>query len=131
MKWRKLAPRSMVIIYFGCFVLLWGGIAATGTTAGGVAGSSQVASGIRTGLFGGMGTIALACHAAAVVLLAWKAHRWLFSHGPVAVAFCGLPLVPLVANTWFVPALLYLIAVLHVWLASRHESVGRVQRAPR
>jgi hypothetical protein len=117
----------MVIIHFGCFVLLWGGIAATGTTAGGVAGSSQVASGVRTGLFSGMGMVALACHAAAVALLAWKAHRWLFSHGPVAVVFCGLPLVPLVANVWFVPAFLYLIAVLHVWLASRHESVGQVQ----
>ena len=131
MKWRTFAPRATVIVYFGCFALLWSGLAAIGTPAGGGADSAHVASGMRTGLFGGMGIVALACHAAAVVLLAWKAHRWLFSHGPIAVAFCGLPLVPLVANAWFVPVFLYLIAVLYVWLASRHESVGRVQRTLR
>ncbi len=66
-----------------------------------------------------------------VVLLAWKAHGWLFSHGPVAVVLCGAPLVALVRKLWLVPAFLYLIAVLHVWLASRHESPGRLQNGRR
>jgi len=127
MKWRNLAPRSMVILYFSCFALLWGGIGASEMAADGVAASFDAAKSVGAGQFNGMGIVALAFHAAAVVLLAWKAHRWLFSHGPVAVVFCGLPLVPLVANVWFVPAFLYLIAVLYVWLASRHESLGRLQ----
>src|SRR6185295_17247306 len=76
------------------------------------------------------GIVALALHAAIVVLLAWKADRWLFAHGPVAVVLAGAPLIPLLDNLWFVPAFLYLIAMLHVWLASLHESHGRLQ-APR
>lgn len=127
MKWRNLTPRSMVILYFGSFALLWLGVAATGMTAGVDAGSLPRVDGVRSSLFGGIGSVVLACHAAVVVLLAWKAHRWLFAHGPFAVVFCGLPLVPVIANVWFVPAFLYLIAVLHVWLASRHESLGRLQ----
>jgi hypothetical protein len=117
----------MAILYFGCFALLWGGIAVTALAPGGVAGSVDVANNVHTKLLDTTGIVALASHAAAVVLLAWKAHRWLFSHGLVAVVFCGLPLVLLVANMWFVPVFLYLIAVLHVWLASRHESLGRLQ----
>lgn len=119
-----------MILYFGAFALLWGGIAATEIAADGVAGSLEAAKNARASLFHAVAIVALALHAATVVLLAWRVHRWLFSHGPVAVVFCGLPLVPLVANVWLVPAFLYLIAVLHVWLASRHESLGRLQ-APR
>jgi hypothetical protein len=127
MKWRNLEPRSMVILYFGCLSLLWGGIAATGIAAEGVAGSLPSTNDVRTGLYHHAGIVALALHAAAVVLLAWKAHRRLFAHGPFAVVFCGLPILPLLANVWFVPAFLYLIAVLHVWMACRHESPGRLQ----
>jgi hypothetical protein len=127
MKWRHLTPRSMVILYYGCFALLWGGIAVTGIAAGRLAGSPGAAPGGGAGDLAGFGIIALSLHAAAVMLLAWKAARWLFSHGPVAVAFCGLPLLPLLRNLWLVAAFLYLIAVLYVWLASRHESLGRLQ----
>ena len=63
-------------------------------------------------------------------ILAWKADRWLFAHGPVAVVLAGAPLIPLLDNLWFVPAFLYVIAVLHVWLASLHESRGRLQARP-
>jgi hypothetical protein len=127
-KWRKLTSRTMVILYFGCFALLWVGLVATAITAGdGNAGMVDSARDGKAGLGYRVGVAALAFHAAVVVLLAWKAHGWLFSHGPVAVVFCGAPLVPLVANLWLVPALLYLIAVLHVWLASRRVSPGRLQ----
>lgn len=127
MKWRNPAPGSMVILYFGGFALLWGGIAATDMVVGDLAGSLDGANPGRASLSEDIGIVALACHAAAIALLAWKAHRWFFSHGPFAVVLGGLPLVPLVAKVWFVPAFLYLIAVLHVWLASRHESLGRLQ----
>jgi hypothetical protein len=122
----------MVILHFGCLALLWAGLVATGITAGGGgAGMVESARGVKAGPGYGVAVAALAVHAAVVVLLAWKAHGWLFSHGPVAVVFCGAPLVPLVANLWLVPAFLYLIAVLHVWLASRHESPGRLQNGRR
>jgi hypothetical protein len=121
----------MVIIYFGCFAVLWVGIAATVMTAEGFAVPVNVLHDGRAAAFLAVGVIALAGHAVAVVLLAWKAQRWFFSHGPVAVMFCGLPLIPLVRNVWLVPAFLYLIAVLHVWLASRHESLGRLQATQR
>ena len=127
MRWRNLAPRSMVILYFGGFALLWGGIAATELVAGDVAGMLDGAGRARAGWFDAIGVVALAIHAGAITLLAWRVPRWFFAHGPFAVVASGLPLVPLVARIWFVPAFLYLVAVLHVWLASRHESLGRLQ----
>jgi len=127
MHWRNLTPRSMVILHFGGLALLWAGIAATGMAAEGVAGSAPSAHTVRPDLFSGHGPAALALHAVAVTLLAWKGSRRFFRHGPFAVVFCGLPLVPLVANLWLVPAFLYLIAVLHVGLACRHETLGRLQ----
>ena len=117
----------MVIIYFGCFAVLWSGIAASLMTAAGSPIPVNVLQDGRATTCPGVGIVALAAHAIAVVLLAWKAHRWLFARGPIAVALCGFPLILLVGNVWFVPAFLYLIAVLHVWLASRHESLGRLQ----
>jgi hypothetical protein len=123
MKWRQVTPRSMVILYYGCFALLWGGIAIAEIAAGGLV----TAHGGSAGHSEGIRVVALALHAAAVVLLAWKAARWLFAHGPVAVAFCGLPLFPLLQSLWFAAAFLYVIAVLYVWLASRRDSLGRLQ----
>jgi hypothetical protein len=121
----------MVMLYFGGFVLLWSGIA-----AGLLAGREVVATGSMLPFRGVHpylipGIVGLALHAALIVLLAWKADRWLFAHGPVAVVLAGAPLIPLVENLWFVPAFLYLIAVLQVSLASLHESRGRLQASPR
>jgi hypothetical protein len=123
----KPAERSMVIIYFGGFALLWTGIAASLLAGQDLAAHDSVLPlrGAQPYLVPGI--VALALHAAVVVLLAWKAGRWLFAHGPVAVVVAGAPLIALVDNLWFVPAFLYLIAVLHVWLASLHESHGRLQ----
>ena len=131
MKWWKPAPRSMVIIYFGGFVLLWSAIAASLLSGRDFAAPESVLSfrGVHPYLVSGMAALAL--HAAVIVLLAWKANRWLFAHGPLAVVLAGVPLIPLVENLWFVPAFLYLIAALHVWLASLSESHGRLQAAHR
>ena len=125
MKSWKPAPRSMVILYFGGFVLLWSGIAAGLLAGRDFAAPDSVLPfrGVHPYLVPGI--VGLALHAALIVLLAWKADRWLFAHGPVAVVLAGAPLIPLVENLWFVPAFLYLIAVLHVWLAS----LPRVARA--
>jgi len=131
MKWRRLTPRSMVIIYFGCFAVVWGGIAGTLMAVEGFAVPVNVLHDGRAAAFLAVGVVALAAHAVAVVLLAWRAQRWFFSHGPVAVMFCGLPLLALLRQLWLVPAFFYLIAVLHVWLASRHESLGRLQATQR
>ena len=123
----KPAPRSMVIIYFGGFVLLWSGIA-VGVLSGrdfAAPGSVLPFRGVHPYLISGI--VGLALHAAVVAVLAWKADRWFFAHGPLAVVLAGVPLIPLVENLWLVPAFLYLIAVLHVWLASLHESQGRLQ----
>ena len=123
----KPAPRSMVIVYFGGFVLLWSGVAASLLSGRELAAPGSVLP------FGGAhphllcGIVGLALHAAVVALLAWKADRWFFAHGPVAVVLAGVPLIPLVESLWLVPAFLYLIAVLHVWLASLSESHGRLQ----
>jgi hypothetical protein len=121
----------MVILYFGGFVLLWSGIA-----AGLIAGRDLAAPdgvlpfrGVHPWLVPGI--VALALHAALIVLLAWKAGRWLFAHGPFAVVLAGGPLIALLDNLWFVPAFLYVVAVLHVWLASLHESQGKLQASPR
>jgi hypothetical protein len=121
----------MVIVYFGGFVLLWSGLAA------GLLSGREVAAPASVLPFRGAhpyllyGIAALALHAAVVALLAWKAERWFFAHGPLAVVLAGVPLIPLVENLWLVPAFLYLIAVLHVWLASLHESQGRLQASRR
>ena len=117
----------MVIIYFGGFALLWSAIAASLFAGRDLAAHDSVLplSGAHPYLIPGV--VALALHAGVVVLLAWKADRWLFAHGPVAVVVAGAPLIALIDNLWFVPAFVYLIAVLHVWLASLHESHGRLQ----
>ena len=44
-----------------------------------------------------------------------------------AIALAGGPLIALLDNLWFVPAFLYVIAVLHLWLACLHETRGRLQ----
>ena len=126
MKWLKRTSRAMVIVYFTCFALAWLALAASLVALP----SPEIAHGWlqeRTvgnpvGLL-----VALAIHAAAIAGLAWQAPRWFFDHGPLAVVASGAPLVVLVAHLWFVPAFFHLIAVLHVWLACRHESIGKLQ----
>jgi hypothetical protein len=127
MKWSKFTPRSMVLVYFTCFALAWLALAATLVAApapelayGWL--QSDRAAGNPVALL-----LALAAHAAVIAALAWQAQRWFFAHGPLAVVVSGLPLFVLIAHIWFVPAFFYLIAVLHVWLACRHESIGRLQ----
>jgi len=46
---------------------------------------------------------------------------------PLAIALAGGPLIAFLDNLWFVPAFLYVIAVLHLWLACLHETRGRLQ----
>ncbi len=95
MTWWKPTPRTMVIIYFGCFAAAWGGIAVLLSTAerGAIPVNAFHATHVSDFLI--VGIIALAAHAFVVALLAWRAHRWLFAHGPVAVVLCGLPLIAL------------------------------------
>jgi hypothetical protein len=132
MKWLKRTSRAMVIAYFTCFALGWLALAAAQVAAPspeiahGWLQSDRAASSPVGLLF------ALAIHAAVIAAAAWQAPRWLFDHGPLAVIAGGAPLVVLLAHLWFVPAFFYLIAVLHVWLACRHESIGKLQstRAP-
>ena len=117
----------MVLVYFTCFALAWLVLAATlvGAPAPDIAHGwlrSDRAAGNPVGLL-----FTLAAHAALVAALAGRAQRWFFAHGPLAVLASGLPLVVLVAHLWFVPAFFYLIAVLHVWLACRHDSLGKLQ----
>ena len=125
------SPRSMVILYFGGFVLLWSAVAAGLIAGRDLAGPDSVLPfrGVHPWLVPGI--VALALHAALVALLAWKAHRWLFAHGPFAVVLAGGPLVALVDNLWFVPAFLYVIAMLHLWLACLHERRGQLQSSRR
>jgi hypothetical protein len=127
MKWLKRTSRAMVIVYFACFALAWLALAASLVAApspeiahGWL--QSDRAAGNPVGLL-----LALAIHAAAIALAAWQVPRWVFDHGPLAVAAGGAPLVVLIAHLWFVPAFFYLIAVLHIWLACRHESIGKLQ----
>ena len=129
-RWRP-SPRVMVIVYFGGFVILWSAIAAGLIAGRGLAAPDSVLPfrGVHPWLVPGI--VALALHAALLVLFAWKADRWLFAHGPFAVALAGGPLIALLDNLWFVPAFLYVIATLHVWLACLHESQGKLQGSPR
>ena len=126
MKWSRLTPRSMVLVYFTCFAVAWLALAASLVAAP----APEIAHGWlqadrSTNPIGLL--LALAAHAAVIVALAWQAQRWFFGHGPLAVVASGVPLIVLIAHLWFVPAFFYLIAVLHVWLACRHESIGKLQ----
>jgi len=127
MKWLKRTSRAMVIVYFTCFALAWLAIGASLVAAP----SPEIAHGwLQTDRAAGNPVgllVALAIHAAVIAVAAWQVPRWLFDHGPLAVVASGVPLVVLVAHLWFVPAFFYLIAVLHVWLACRHESIGKLQ----
>jgi hypothetical protein len=117
----------MVILYFACFALAWGMLAASLVGAPvSDGGHGALPAGRANGSLVGL-LVALAAHAALVAGLAWQAQRWFFAHGPIAVLASGLPLVPLVGELWFVPAFFYLIAVLHVFLACRVESIGKLQ----
>ena len=95
MKSWKPAPKSMVIIYFGGFVLLWSGIAVSLLSGHDFAALESVLQFRGAHPYLVPGVVALALHAAIIVLLAWKADRWLFAHGPLAVVFAGVPLIPL------------------------------------
>jgi len=127
MKWSKLTSRSMVLVYYGCFVLAWLALA----TAQLAAPSPEIAHGwLQTDRAAGNHAgllFALAAHAAVIVAAAWHLPRWFFDHGPLAVVASGGPLVVLLVHLWFVPAFFYLIAVLHVWLACCHEAIGKLQ----
>ena len=127
MRWSKLTSRSMVLVYYTCFALVWLALA----TAHVAAPSPEVAHGwLQTDRAANdpIGLLfTLAVHAAAIAVAAWRLPRWFVDHGPLAVVASGAPLVVLAAHLWFVPAFFYLIAVLHVWLACRHESIGKVQ----
>jgi hypothetical protein len=122
----------MVLVYYACFALAW--LALAGSLV--AAPSPEIAHGwLQTDRAAGnhLGLlVTLAIHAAAIAAAAWYLPRWFFDHGPLAVVASGAPLVVLLAHLWLVPAFFYLIAVLHVWLACRHESIGKLQstRAP-
>jgi hypothetical protein len=117
----------MVLVYFTCFALVWLALAATLVAAP----APEIAHGwLRSDRAAGNPVallFTLAAHAALIAALAWRARGWLFAHGPFAVVASGLPLIVLIAHLWFAPAFFYLIAVLHVWLACRHESIGKLQ----
>jgi hypothetical protein len=117
----------MVIIYFGGFALLWSAIAASLFAGRDLAAHDSVLplSGAHPYLIPGI--VALALHAAVVVLSHGRRIDGCSPMGRSQVVVAGAPLIALIDNLWFVPAFLYLIAVLHVWLASLHESHGRLQ----
>ena len=128
MRERRASPRHVVIIYFGAFALMWSAISAMLMSTRDSQAFDDVASGASTPI---LLLMALALHAAAVAIAAWKAPRLLFERGVVAVIFCGLPLLVLAHQLWFIPALLYAIAVAYAWMASRRESIGKLQASPR
>ena len=131
MKSRKLTPRHAVIAYFACFALGWASLAATLLAA---SAPETAADSLRVGSDVGNPAplmLLLAAHAATVATVAWKAQRWLFAHGALAVVLAGLPVIALVGELWLVPVFFYLIAELYVWMAVRHESLGRLQATPR
>lgn len=117
----------MVLVYFTCFAAAWLALGASVVAApapeiahGWLQSDRSAANPV--GLL-----LALAAHAGVIAALAWQAQRWFFAHGALAVVASGSPLIVLIAHLWFVPAFFYLIAVLHVWLACRHESIGKLQ----
>jgi len=131
MESRKLTPRHAVIAYFACFALVWSGLAAMLLAA---SATETPAASLSAGREAGNPVpliLLLAAHAAAVAIVAWKAPRWLFAHGALAVVLAGLPVIALVRELWLVPVFFYLIAELYVWMAARHESPGRLQATPR
>ena len=108
----KLTPRRVVIFYFSGCVALWAGMLAFAWTG-------------PTAL-----PVFLALHAATVVVAAWVVPSWFFSHAPLAVGFCALPIVFLLPAFWVVPALLHVIGTAYVWEASRRERPGQLQSSP-
>jgi len=119
----------MVVIYFACFALGWVALAISLAAVDGAGAKSLRDALIAVEAF--RVELALAVHAMLIALLAWKAQRWFFAHGPLAVILGGAPLLVLLRELWFVPAFVYLIAVLHVWLACRHDSLGQLQATHR
>ena len=116
----------MVIVYYSGLALLWSAIGAMLTSTRDSQALNDAGASTPVLLL-----FALALHAAAVAFTAWKAPRLLFERGIVAVVFCGLPLLVLARQLWFVPALLYAIATAYAWMASRRESVGKLSASPR
>jgi hypothetical protein len=128
---RKFTPRHAVIAYFACFAVGW---ALLGAELLAVPATDGAAHALHAGRDAGHPAaliLMLAAHAALVALVAWKAQRWIFVHGALALLLAGLPLVVLIVEAWLVPAFFYLIALLYVWLAARHESLGKLQATPR
>ena len=118
------APGTMVMVYFGGFAIMWVAVIAF------VAGAPEAPhmNETRASL---VEFVLLALHAAIVFVVAWRAQRLLFARGAAAIVGCALPMIELALRLWFVPLLLYAIAVAYVWMASRHESIGKLQSAPR
>jgi hypothetical protein len=114
----------MVMVYFGGFALMWVAVIAF------VAGTPE-APHINETRAWLVEFVLLALHAAIVFVVAWRAQREFFARGGPAIVACGLPMLELAYRLWFVPLLLYAIAVTYVWMASRHESIGKLHAAPR
>src|SRR5439155_7971240 len=93
------APRTMVMVYFGGFALMWAAVIAFVAEA--PAGSHM--NGTRVLL---VEFALLALHAAIVFAVAWKVQRVLFERGVLALVVCGLPMIDLALRLWFVPLLL-------------------------
>lgn len=125
--WRGLTPSQAVIAYFGCFAIGWLVLAALSVAAADSGVPRQPLRPARDPAAVAALMLMLAIHAATIALVAWKAQRWLAAHGKLAILAAGLPLVVLLHELWFVAALVYLIAVLHVGMAVQHESRGRLQ----
>src|SRR6266568_9188708 len=87
------APRTMVMVYFGGFALMWMAVIAfvAGTPAA-PAMSEARASPVEF--------VLLALHAAIVFVVAWRAQHVLFSRGGVAIVGCGLPMIELAYRLW-------------------------------
>jgi len=131
MELQKPTPRSVVVAYFASFAIGWLALAITLAATGMKASphdaihhADDAGNAIREVLF-------LAAHATAIAVVAWKGGRWFFARGPLAVAAAALPLLPLIHQLWLVPAFFYVIAGVYVFMASRHESVGKLQAPPR
>jgi hypothetical protein len=115
----------MVMLYFGGFVLLWSAIAAALIAGTDLAAPTSVLPfrGVHPWLVPGI--VALALHAALIVLLAWRAARWYFRHGPFAVVLAGGPLIAPSSTTCGSSLRSSdVIALLHLWLACLPEKRG-------